>query len=308
MASKTTWLFTHPAFLAHDTGAGHPESPARLRAITKALSGFDGLERRDAPPATRSAIERVHPEAYIERVLASVPVRDHTLLDSDTVLSPGSGEAALRAVGAVCAAVDAVIGKEAKNAFCAVRPPGHHAEPERAMGFCLFSNAAIAARHACAVHGAERIGVLDFDVHHGNGTQAAFWHDPALFYGSTHQWPLYPGTGARTETGVGNIVNEPLPALTDRSGFEPAWRRLVKALDDFRPDAIILSAGFDAHYDDPLASLKLTENDFAWITETVLELAAQRCDGRVISTLEGGYNLKALAASTAAHVTALMQA
>ncbi len=305
-----TWLFQHAACLEHDTGGGHPESPARLRAIADALSApqFVGLERREAPRAENDLLLLVHPADYIDRVFAALPESGYGSLDADTILSPGSGEAALRAAGGVCAAVDAVMAGQAANAFCATRPPGHHAEPNRAMGFCLFSNAALAARHAQVAHGAERAAVLDFDVHHGNGTQAAFWDDSSLFYGSTHQWPLYPGTGARGETGAGTIFNEPLDAFTERSGFEPAWLRLLQALENFQPDIIILSAGFDAHRDDPLASLNLTEADFAWITQTALEVAEKCCGGRVVSTLEGGYNLEALAASVAAHVTALMQA
>ncbi len=305
-----TWLFQHEACLEHDTGGGHPESAARLRSITGSLAApqFDRLERRKAPRAERDLMMRVHPPDYIDRVFAALPESGYGSLDADTILSPGSGEAALRAVGGICAAVDAVMNREATNVFCATRPPGHHAEPNRAMGFCLFSNAALAARHAQVAHGAERAAVLDFDVHHGNGTQAAFWEDSSLFYGSTHQWPLYPGTGARNETGAGTIFNEPLDAFTDRSGFEPAWRRLLQALEDFQPDIVILSAGFDAHRDDPLASLRLNEADFAWVTESALESADRCCDGRVVSTLEGGYHLQALAASVAAHVSALMQA
>jgi len=220
---------------------------------------------------------------------------------------PLTGKAALRAVGAVCAAVDAVVGGEAANAFCAVRPPGHHAEPARAMGFCLFNNVAIGARHARAVHGLARVAVVDFDVHHGNGTQAAFEADATLFYASTHQSPLYPGTGGREERGVGNIVNLPLPPGTDSVGFRRAVAdELLPALDEFAPELILVSAGFDAHAADPLAGLALTEADFAWITEALLVLAGRHCGGRLVSVLEGGYDLDALAASAAAHIGALM--
>ncbi|HYZ39873.1 MAG TPA: histone deacetylase family protein, partial [Stellaceae bacterium] len=227
----------------------------------------------------------------------------------DTILSPGSGAAALRAAGAVVAAVDAVIRKEAENAFCAVRPPGHHAEPERAMGFCLFNNAAIGALRAREVHGLARVAVVDFDVHHGNGTQAAFDKDGTLFYASTHQSPLYPGTGAASETGVGNIVNVPLRAMSGSSQFRAGVSEFVlPALDSFRPELVLVSAGFDAHRSDPLAQLLLEEADFTWITEKLLEIADRHAEGRLVATLEGGYDLAALGASVAAHLRVLMSA
>jgi acetoin utilization deacetylase AcuC-like enzyme len=238
-----------------------------------------------------------------------VPRQGHAAIDADTVLSPGSGEAALRAAGAVCAAVDAVMAGEATNAFCAVRPPGHHAEPERAMGFCLFNSVAIGARRAREAHGLERVAVVDFDVHHGNGTQAAFEHDPRVFYGSTHQWPLYPGTGSARERGVGNIVNAPLRPMSGSAEFRRAFNEFIlPALEDFRPDFLLVSAGFDAHRRDPLAQLLLDEGDYGWVTERLLDLAARHCQGRLVSTLEGGYDLDALAASAAAHVAALLAA
>ena len=307
----TTLLYTHPDCLEHDPGAYHPEAPARLKAVLEALSGpqFAGLERRTAPEAAMDDLLRVHSRRHVERLLKAVPRTGHVAVDADTVLSAASGRAALRAAGAVAAAVDAVVAKEANNAFCAVRPPGHHAEPNRAMGFCLFNNAAIGALRARQVHGLERVAVVDFDVHHGNGTQAVFAADKTLFYASTHQYPLYPGTGAADEVGVGNIVNVPLPPL---SGSEPfRWainERVLPALDDFRPSLVIVSAGFDAHRRDPLAQLMLDESDYEWVTEKLVELASRHAAGRLVSTLEGGYDLVALAASTAAHLRVLMAA
>jgi acetoin utilization deacetylase AcuC-like enzyme len=233
----------------------------------------------------------------------------HVAIDADTVLSAASGRAALHAAGAVTAAVDAVMAKEAENAFCAVRPPGHHAEPDRAMGFCLFNNAAIAALRAREVHGLERVAVVDFDVHHGNGTQAAFESDENLFYASTHQYPLYPGTGAAHETGVGNIVNVPLRPMSGSGPFRRAFsERILPGLDEFRPRFVIISAGFDAHRSDPLAQLMLEESDYVWVTERLVELAYRHAEGRLVSTLEGGYDLQALGASAAAHVRVLMAA
>jgi acetoin utilization deacetylase AcuC-like enzyme len=307
----TTLLLAHPACLEHDTGYGHPERADRLRAIESGLEAerFHYLVREQAPRADVASIERLHPTAYVEMVRAAIPTRDHKWLDPDTVVSPGSWEAVLRATGACMHAVDQVIAGEADNAFCAVRPPGHHAEPARAMGFCLFNSVAVAALHARAKHGAERVAVVDFDVHHGNGTQAAFWSDKDLFYGSTHQMPLFPGSGALDETGVGNIVNAPLKAGDDGADFREAWQtRILPALDDFAPDVLLVSAGFDAHIKDPLAQLRLVEADFAWITEKLLEAAAKHCGGKLVSTLEGGYDLDALASSTAVHVETLMGA
>ena len=307
----TTSLYTHEACLGHDPGGYHPESPERLRAVLEGLStpAFAALDRRAAPRGDLADIARVHPRNFIEALLAAVPERGHAAIDADTVLSPGSGEAALRAVGAVCAAVDAVMEGSINNAFCAVRPPGHHAEPERAMGFCLFNSVAIGALRAREVHGLERIAIIDFDVHHGNGTQAVCENDPALFYGSTHQSPLYPGTGARSETGVGNVVNVPLRPMSGSAEFRHAFNEFVlPALEDFRPDFLLISAGFDAHRSDPLAQLMLSEVDYAWATERLTACAGRHCRGRVVSTLEGGYDLAALASSAAAHVAALMAA
>ena len=305
----TTLLYTHPACLAHDPGRHHPESPARLRAVLAALEEreFAGLERREAPEAAREDLLRVHPRRHVEGVLGAVPQTGHVGIDADTVLSPASGEAALRAAGAVVAAVDAVVRREADNAFCAVRPPGHHAEPRRAMGFCLFNNIAVGALRAREVHGLARVAAIDFDVHHGNGTQAAFEADGSLFYASAHQYPLYPGTGAASETGVGNIVNVPLRPMAGSNQFRLGLtQRILPALDAFRPELVLVSAGFDAHRSDPLAQLMLDEADYTWVTEKLLEIAYRHAEGRLVATLEGGYDLPALAASAAAHVRVLM--
>ena len=305
----TTFLFSHDDCLAHDTGPGHPERSARLAAVLDALAApaFAALVRREAPLADRAAIARVHDAAYIESVFAAVPKDGYDKLDPDTVLSPGSGRAALRAAGAAVAAVDAVMKGEADNAFCAVRPPGHHAEPGRAMGFCLFNNIAVGALRAREAHGLARAAVIDFDVHHGNGTQERFADDPTLFYASTHQYPLYPGTGAASETGVGNIVNVPLRPMSGSQEFRLAMTRtILPALDRFRPEIVLISAGFDAHRSDPLAQLALDESDYVWVTEQLLDMADRHAKGRVVAALEGGYNLGALASSVAAHLRVLM--
>ena len=307
----TTLLYTHRACLEHDPGRHHPESPARLRAVIEAFDDpeFVCLERREAPEATLNDILRVHRRHHVERMLRAVPQSGHVAIDADTVLSPASGQAALRAAGAVVAAIDAVMAREAHNAFCAVRPPGHHAEPERAMGFCLFNNVAVGALRAREVYGLGRVAVIDFDVHHGNGTQAAFETDDSLFYASTHQSPLYPGTGAASEIGVGNVVNVPLRPMAGSSQFRAGMtQRILPALEAFRPEFVLISAGFDAHRNDPLAQLLLDEADYAWITERLIEMANRHADGRVVSTLEGGYDLDALRASAAAHTRVLMSA
>jgi len=305
-----TLLYTHPACLKHDTGPHHPERPERLRAILAALQGetFAALERREAPRAEKAQLTRVHPEGYVNWVLGQIPREGWAGLDADTIVSSDSGEAALRAAGAVCAAVDAVLAGEARNAFCAVRPPGHHAEPEQAMGFCLFNNVAVAAQQARTAHGLKRVAVVDFDVHHGNGTQAVFERDADLFYASTHQSPLYPGTGQAHERGTaGNVVNAPLPPFAGSAEFRAAMEGVVlPALDAFRPELVLISAGFDAHTRDPLASLNLVEDDYAWVTRQLCAVAARHAKGRVVSALEGGYDLKALAASVSAHVDALL--
>jgi acetoin utilization deacetylase AcuC-like enzyme len=305
----TTRLYTHPACIEHNPGRMHPERPERLTAIMEALAApkFAGLVRIEAPRGTPELIQLIHPEELVKAALAAVPASGLVDLGDEVLLSPGSGEAALRAVGGVCAAVDAVIAGEAQNAFCAVRPPGHHAEPMQPMGFCLFNNIAIGAEHARRSHGLERVGVVDFDVHHGNGTQAVFERDRDLFFASTHEWPLYPGTGHASERGLGNVVNAPLGPGSGSKEFRAAMsERILPALEAFRPDLIMISAGFDAHADDPLASLRLIEADYAWVTHEICAIAARTAGGRVVSTLEGGYDLAALAASASAHVEALM--
>lgn len=308
----STALFTHQACLRHETGNGHPERSDRLRAVLAALEApeFADLDRREAPMVDFAKIGRVHSVGYAERLLSDIPVAGLAMLDSDTVVSPGSGEAALRAAGAVVAAIDAVAAGEVTNAFCAVRPPGHHAEPHRPMGFCLINNIAVGALHARDVHGWHRVAVVDFDVHHGNGTQAMFEDDPELLYLSTHQWPLYPGTGSRNERGAhGNILNVLLPPAAGGAEFRRAVERdVLPALDAFRPDLLMISAGFDAHVDDPLANLSLDDEDFGWVTERLVETADRLCGKRIVSALEGGYNLAALGRSVQAHVRALKRA
>lgn len=308
----TTILYAHPSFGSHETPPGHPERAARYRAVEAALAGpdFDGLIRRPAPPASAEAIERVHGAAFRAAIEAAAPSAGLVGLDPDTTMGLTSLDAARRAAGAACAAVDAIFGGEASNAFVAARPPGHHAEPDRAMGFCLFNTAAIAAMHARAAHGAARVAVVDFDVHHGNGTELAFWHDENAFFASSHEWPQYPGSGRDSDRGAfGNIANAPLPGGTAGEAFRRIWgERLLPALSDFRPDVIVISAGFDAHRADPLGGLALVEADFAWVTREILGVARSACGGRVVSTLEGGYDLDALGRSVAAHVGVLMTA
>ena len=307
-----TILFSHPACLGHDTGPGHPERPERLRAVLAALEhpDFASLLREPAPAASSEQILLAHPRAHLEAILGiRPPGQQLRQLDLDTVMSAGSIEAALHAAGGACAAVDAVMAGRADTAFAAVRPPGHHAEPSRAMGFCLFGNAAIAALHARARWGLKRVAVVDFDVHHGNGTQAILQSDPDLFYASSHQSPCYPGTGAAGERGVAdNVVNLPLSPGAGSVAFRQGWERIIlPALGRFAPELLIVSAGFDAHRADPLAQLQLEAEDFSWVTQKLLDLADRQCGGRVVSVLEGGYDLAALAQSTAAHVRVLMR-
>ncbi|TAL02950.1 MAG: histone deacetylase family protein [Rhodospirillaceae bacterium] len=308
----TTLLVTHASATGHDTGDGHPEQPDRIRHVLKALEQpvFAQLQRVAARTATLDQMARAHPRAFVEAVLRAVPEQGFRSIDADTILSPGSGAAIADAAGAVITAVDAVAGGTAANAFCAVRPPGHHAESTRAMGFCLVNNVAIGALHARAAYGYRRIAVVDFDVHHGNGTQDIFWNDPEAFYASTHQFPNYPGTGARREQGAhANVVNVPIRPGGGGDPFRAGFMdEILPALTVFKPDFILVSAGFDAHKDDPLADLHLTETDFAWATASLVKASRELCGGRLVSVLEGGYNLDALAESVVAHVQTLQEA
>ena len=309
----TTALVTHLECLDHDMGRGHPECPARLRAVLASLEHemFAPLLREQAPLATVEQIALVHPESYVRAILAIRPEPgDRLQLDGDTSMSAGSADAALRAAGGAVHAVDLVMGGAVRTAFAAVRPPGHHAEPSRPMGFCLFNNAAIAAVHARAVWGVNRVAVLDFDVHHGNGTQTMFAEDPGLFYGSSHQDPCFPGTGHAWEHGVAhNIVNIGLKPGSGSEAFRAGWVDIIlPALERFAPELVVISAGFDAHKADPLAELRLETADFAWITDRLMDVADRYADGRVVSVLEGGYDLQALAASVFVHVRSLMRA
>ncbi|MRG56113.1 histone deacetylase family protein [Phyllobacterium sp. SYP-B3895] len=305
-----TRLYTHPIYLEHLTLPGHPERPDRLRALAKVLedSAFDGLDRAEAPMGDEATILYAHPQEFIERVRGTIPDEGLTRVDADTTVSPKSWEAALTAIGAANAAVDDVFANRADNVFVASRPPGHHAERNKAMGFCLFNNAAIAARHAQKAHGLERVAIVDWDVHHGNGTQDIFWDDPSVLYCSTHQMPLYPGTGAKSETGAGNIVNAPLAPMTGSDHFREAFTtRILPALDNFKPELIIISAGFDAHRRDPLAEINLDEDDFDWATAMLMERAGSFAGNRLVSLLEGGYDLKGMSLSAGAHIKRLME-
>jgi acetoin utilization deacetylase AcuC-like enzyme len=305
-----TLLVSDPIFLEHLVPPGHPERPERLRAIDRALADetFAALERRTAPaPVSEETIAFAHDQRYIALIRDNVPAQGFTRLDADTTLSPQSYVAASRAVGAAAMAVDAVMRGSVANAFCAMRPPGHHAEPSQAMGFCLFANAVIAARHAQRAHGAARVAIVDFDVHHGNGTQACVWSDPTILYASTHQMPLYPGTGAASERGVGNVFNAPLAPGAGGVEFNQAYTSIIlPAIESFAPELIIISAGFDAHWRDPLASLNLEEEDYASATRMLMDLADRHAGSRIVSLLEGGYDLQSLADSVAAHVKTLM--
>ncbi|MBS27667.1 MAG: acetoin utilization protein [Alphaproteobacteria bacterium] len=306
----TTRFYFHPVCIEHEPSPNHPESPARLTTIAEVLADpeFDALDRQTPPEAAREHLVRVHPADYVERVFALVPDEGYGRIDADTIVSPRSGDAALRAAGAIVDAVDSVMTGAADSAFCAMRPPGHHAESTQGMGFCLFNSVAVGAEHARVAHGAERVAVMDFDVHHGNGTQAMFWNEPGLFYASTHQWPLYPGTGDKSETGAhGNIANAPLWPGAGSEDFRTAMRDVVlPAMRNFGPDLVMISAGFDGHRRDPLAQLELEVEDFAWATDELRKLADTACGGRLVSTLEGGYDLQALGDSAAAHVRTLM--
>jgi acetoin utilization deacetylase AcuC-like enzyme len=307
----STLFITHPACLEHLTPPGHPERPDRLRAVERALEAekFQPLARVQAPTAPLEIIALCHPMDYIIQIRDATPKQGMVRLDADTSMSPGSFEAALRAVGGAVHAVDEVLTKKAANAFVATRPPGHHAETARPMGFCLFDNAAIAARYAQDHHGVAQVAIVDFDVHHGNGSQEIFWADKTVMYCSTHQMPLFPGTGAVGESGeYDTVVNAPLRPGDGSEAFRAAFEsRVLPRLADFRPELIIISAGFDAHMRDPLANLNLVEADFAWATQKLMDVADRCADGRIVSVLEGGYDLEALANSAAAHVTVLMR-
>lgn len=306
-----TLIVENPAGLDHLTPAGHPECVARLAAVTQALAApeFADLDCRTAPLADEASLLLGHPQSHIDSVRAAIPQAGRTALDPDTWATPGSWDAAVAGVGGCLAAVDAVLAGRATNAFVATRPPGHHAERDRAMGFCLFSTIAIAARHALTVHGLSRVAVVDFDVHHGNGTQDVLWDEPRALFISSHQSPLYPGTGAASERGgSNNVLNLPLAPGSDGAAMRRAYQAQgFDRLRAFQPDLILISAGFDAHADDPLANLMWTTEDFAWITRELCDIADELCGGRVVSTLEGGYDLPALAASVAVHVTELKE-
>jgi acetoin utilization deacetylase AcuC-like enzyme len=308
----STLLISHPAFLEHLTPLGHPERPDRLRAIERALEAekFQTLARSQAPLASLETVALCHPMEYIVAVREAAPREGLIQLDADTAMSPGTFEAALRAAGGAIHAVDEVLSKKAANAFVAARPPGHHAETARPMGFCLFDNAAIAARYSQQRYGLASAAIVDFDVHHGNGSQEIFWADKTVMYCSTHQMPLFPGTGAVGETGEHNtIVNAPLRPGDGSAAFRAAFEtRILPRLGEFRPELVVISAGFDAHMRDPLANINLAEADFVWATQKIMDLADGCAGGRVISLLEGGYDLQALGNSVAAHVATLMHA
>jgi acetoin utilization deacetylase AcuC-like enzyme len=307
----TTALFSHDACLDHVTPPGHPEQVARLEAIGRALSAdtFAKLDRRDAPLGEEKHVRLAHPLVHFDRIRTSEPVDGYTQIDADTSMSPGSYNAAMRAIGGNVAAVDAVLAGDVRNAFVATRPPGHHAEKAKPMGFCLFANAAIAALHALEHHGLDRVAVLDFDVHHGNGTQDVLWNESGIRFASTHQMPLYPGTGAPGERGAyDQILNVALGSGSGSDDMRQAWgERILPWVAEYEPQLIIVSAGFDAHADDPLAGLNWSTEDYEWVTNRIVDTAEKVCEGRVVSTLEGGYDLDALAQSTAAHVKTLME-
>jgi acetoin utilization deacetylase AcuC-like enzyme len=308
----STLYLCHPSALNHQTPAGHPERPDRIRAIERTLEHelFAALHREQAPMGTPEMAALAHSKAYVDAIAEVAPSEGMVAIDADTTMSPGTYEAVMRGVGAAVQAVDEVMTGKVKNAFSAMRPPGHHAERTRAMGFCFYNNAAIAARHAQKTHGAGRVAIVDWDVHHGNGSQDIFWSDPSVMYASTHQMPLYPGTGAPSERGDHDtIVNAPLSPGDGGDIFREALETVIlPRIANFGPDLIVISAGFDAHWRDPLANLNLTEADFGWATVKLMGLAEKRCQGRIVSVLEGGYDLEGLSRSVAAHVTALMGA
>lgn len=300
-------IYSHPSSHLHVTPPGHPERVARIETVDRVLNDeFAELDNIEAPAATDAQILRAHDPAYLELIVSNIPDSGWVSLDPDTHMGPNSVTAARHAAGANVAAVEAVMAGDVQAAFCAVRPCGHHAERNRAMGFCLFSNVAVGALHALDALGAGRVAIMDFDVHHGNGTQDVFWDDPRVLFASTHQMPLFPGTGAASETGAGNIFNAPLSPMTGGSEMRAAFeQRVMPAIRAHEPDLILISAGFDAHMNDPLANLNWTDTDFHWATERLVDLAAEICDGRVVSTLEGGYDLDGLADSLTQHLTVL---
>ncbi|CAD0184431.1 Histone deacetylase-like amidohydrolase [Ruegeria sp. THAF57] len=304
-----TALLTHADCLEHVTPEGHPERVARLEHVLHALESLD-LDRRTAPLAADDDLLRIHPESHIRSIRSSRPTEGYRQIDGDTFMSPGSVDAAYRAAGAVVRAVDLVLSSDSPNAFCAIRPPGHHAESETAMGFCLFGNAALAAKHALDHHGLSRVAVVDFDVHHGNGTQDLLWDEARALVITSQQMPLWPGTGRPDETGAHDtVLNIPLPPQSGGAEVRAAYEaQAFPRLRAFKPELIIISAGFDAHQDDPLAELNWSTSDFAWITAELCKIADECCDGRIVSTLEGGYDLNALAEATRAHVEELMKA
>jgi acetoin utilization deacetylase AcuC-like enzyme len=308
--AMTTLYIYHPATLQHETPPGHPERADRIRVIERMLEQerFGELVRELAPVARSEHLVLAHPESYVRALEEASPREGLIRIDSDTTLSPGTLEAALRSAGGAVQAVDEVMTRTVDNAFVAMRPPGHHAEKATAMGFCFFNNAAVAARHAQRAHGAQRVAIMDWDVHHGNGTQDIFWNDPTVMYCSTHEMPLYPGTGAASERGEHDtIVNVPLAAGDGGEIFREAFEvSVLPRIQAFSPDLVIISAGFDAHWRDPLANLNLTEADFVWATQQLMEIADRRAGGRLVSLLEGGYDLEGLGRSVAAHVSALM--
>jgi acetoin utilization deacetylase AcuC-like enzyme len=308
----TTLLITDASFANHDVPEGHPERPDRIRAVEQALAGpdFASLARKTAPALPLETARLAHDAGYIDRVARLDPGEGFIGIDADTIFSGGTRAALEHAIGGVCLGVDEVCAGRAANAFLAARPPGHHAERDRAMGFCFVNTAAVAARHARRTHGLARVAIIDWDVHHGNGTQDIFWDDASVLYASTHEMPLYPGTGAPSERGQhGTIVNAALPGGADGAIFRSVFAEaIVPRVVAHAPELIIISAGFDAHHRDPLASLQLTAADFAWATEQLMAVAAKHCGGRIVSLLEGGYDLVGLSESTAAHVQTLMGA
>jgi acetoin utilization deacetylase AcuC-like enzyme len=307
----STIVFSHPACLRHRGRADSPERAERLKAFLDRLDApeFAGLEHRLAPRAERGQLCRVHDVHYVTKVYATEPDEGEAALSPDTYMTPGSLEAALRAAGAACAAVDAVMRGEAENAFCAVRPPGHHAAASNTMGFCIFNNAAVAAAHARMIHDCARVAILDFDVHHGNGTQAIFRADPHVMFTSVHQAFIFPRSGDAGETGVGNLVNVPVRRDQGVAAYTGALEdKILPALQAFAPELLILSAGFDAHHADPLADMRLRTSDFTTVTQAIMQTAARVCGGRVVSLLEGGYNPEAMADSAVAHLRVLVEA